>query len=145
MRKTGLLLVMIMLVMTVSVGAQKRKPIKPPVLDGTYCVVDDEGEGFMVFDAATGDFKCSMCEYGYAWGGTGTVKFDGLTVSFNAVTENYRIFGLVNVYDRVGKCVIEVYKLPNHSGFDIEPFVEYWEDSNTADSVMDCTAPPAKK
>src|SRR4051794_18234227 len=102
MRKVSLLLVIFLLLVAGSVEAQKRggrtRPIPVP---GTYSLQDDEGGGFLAFDAATGQFKCFMCEYGYAMSGVGKVSYDGLTVTFNAVTDQYKVFVSINVYERV--------------------------------------------
>ncbi|MFL6216549.1 MAG: hypothetical protein ACJ74J_21880 [Blastocatellia bacterium] len=144
MRKIVFLLIMVLMLVTASVEAQKKSKqprIQPPTPMGTYGIQDDEGEGFIVFDAGTGAFKCVMCEYGYTYSGTGTVKMDGLSCYFNCETDSYRIYLSMNAYDRQGKVVVEVYKAPN--GYDVPPFTEYWEDLNMDDSPLDCAAPPS--
>jgi hypothetical protein len=140
MRKLSILLTMIVMLAGVSVQAQKKgvRPIGPPVKK-VYSVQDQTGSGFMIFDLVSGEFKCQMCEYGYAFSGIGEVKVDGFNVYLSAVTDNYEIFVSVNVWERQGKAVMELYKDPS-TGKDIEPIQEFWTDLNMDDNVLDCFA-----
>jgi hypothetical protein len=121
----------------VSVQAQKKgiRPIGPPV-KMVYSVQDQGGGGFLLFDLASGEFKCRMCEYGYAFSGIGEVKVDGFNVYLSAVTDSYQIFVSINVWERQGKAVMGLYKDPG--GNDIEPIQEFWTDLNMDDNSLDC-------
>ena len=138
MRKLSILLTLIVMLASVSVQAQKKgiDPIGPPV-SKVYSVQDQEGGGFMMFDLVSGEFKCQMCEYGYAFSGTGQVKVDGFNVYLSAITEGYHIYASVNVWERQGKAVMELYKDPV-GGYDIPPLHEYWTDLNMDDNYLDC-------
>ena len=139
MRKTSLLLAIIILLASVSAQAQKPrlqpKPIGPPVRN-LLSVQDQEGGGFLMFDVATGAFKCNMCEYKLAFGGTGQVKVDGFNVYLSAVTDSYQIFVSLNVWDRQGKAVMEVYQ--SNGTTDLPTIREFWTDLNIADNALDC-------
>jgi hypothetical protein len=140
MRKLSIFLTLIVMLAGVSVQAQKKgiSPIGPPVSQ-VYSIQDQEGGGFMIFDLVSGEFKCNMCEYGYAFSGTGQVKVDGFNVYLSAITESYHIYVSVNVWDRQGKAVMEVYKDPVGGG-DIPAIHEYWTDLNMDDNSLDCYA-----
>ena len=142
MRKTSLMLAIIVLLTSVSAQAQKPRlqpaPIGPPVRN-LLSVQDQEGGGYLSFDVITGAFKCNMCEYKFAFGGTGQVKVDGFNVYLSAVTDSYQIFVSVNVWDRQGKAVMEVYQSPD-SKSDIQPIREFWTDLNIDDNSQDCVS-----
>lgn len=141
MKKVSLLLVMILLLVTVSVDAQKKKgKIQPPTPMGSYSIQDEEGEGYIVFDANTGAFLCVFCEEGgYAIKGVGTVKFEGLSVLFNCTTEDYKMFVKLNVYEAKGKAVIELYRDPQ-TGDQTEVYVEKFVDLNTNNNTLACNS-----
>jgi len=140
MRKLSILLTMIVMLASASVQAQKKgiRPIGPPV-SKVYSVQDQDGDGFFIFDLVSGEFKCNMCEYGYYFSGTGQVKVDGFNVYFSAVTDSYQMFVSLNVWERQGKAVMEVFKDPG-TGYDIVPFKEFWTDLNMDDNSLDCYA-----
>lgn len=101
----------------------------------------------MVFDLSTGDFKCNMCEYKYAFGGTGQVKIDGFNVSLSAVTSEYQIFVSVNMWDRQGKAVMTVFGpgTPVDAQAGTEGFKEFWTDVNIDNNTLNCGSfQPAK-
>jgi hypothetical protein len=131
---------MIVMLAGVSVQAQKKgiRPIGPPVKK-VYSVQDRDGSGFMLFDLASGEFKCNMCEYGYAFSGTGQVKVDGFNVYLSAVTDSYNIFVSINVWERQGKAVMELFQDPG-GVVAIEPIREFWTDLNMDDNSLDCFA-----
>jgi hypothetical protein len=142
MRKTSLLLAIIILVAGVSAQAQKKgiKPILPPTPPpGMLCVEDSDGGGFIVFDLKTGDFKCSMCEYNYAFGGTGSVTIDGFNAYLTVVTDEYQMFVSVNMWDRQGKALMVVLKAPDAKS-DIDAFKEFWTDVNIDNNKMACAS-----
>lgn len=139
MRKISLLLAITLLLVAGSVDAQKKGQIQPPVPAGSYLIQDDNGDGYMIIDANTGAFKCVICEYGVSWTGKGTVKFDALSVAFNAETRDYRMFVLIDVFTHQGKAVIEIYNGPG-GRTDLGPFNEYWTDANMLDSKVSCNA-----
>jgi len=142
MRKTSLLLAIIVLLASVSAQAQKPRlqpaPIGPPVKN-VLSVQDQEGGGYLVFDVLTGSFKCNMCEYKLAFSGKGQVKVDGFNVYLSAVTESYEIFVSLNVWDRQGKAVMEIYQSPDGTT-DLQPIREFWTDLNIDDNSKDCAA-----
>lgn len=142
MRKIGLLIAIIILVAGVSAQAQKKngaKPIVPPSPPAMLCVEDSDGGGFIVFDLASGDFKCSMCEYNYSFGGTGSVKVDGFNAYLSVVTDQYQIFVSVNMWDRQGKALMEMLKSPDGKS-NIEAFREFWTDVNIDNNKMNCAS-----
>ena len=142
MKKVSLVLAIIVLMAGVSVQAQKKnsriQPIGPPV-QKMLTVQDQTGGGFITFDLVTGEFKCNMCEYKFAFSGTGQVKVDGFNVYLTAVTDSYQIFVSLNMWDRQGKAVMQVFKSPGGQ-FDIEPIQEFWEDLNIDDNSLNCFA-----
>ena len=148
MRRTIIQIAILFLLASVSAQAQKPRlqpaPIGPPVKN-LLSVQDQEGGGYLLFDVVTGDFKCNMCEYNFAFGGTGQVKVDGFNVYLSAVTDGYQIFVSLNVWDRQGKAVMEVYQSPDDK-LDIQPIREFWTDLNIDDNSLDCVAfqPPPK-
>ena len=149
MRKISLLFAIIVLLAGVSVQAQKKNgpaPIGPPVKN-QVSVQDQDGGGFMVFDLSTGDFKCNMCEYKYAFGGTGQVKIDGVNVSLSAVTPEYQVFVSVNMWDRQGKAVMTVFGsgTPVDAQSGMDGFKEFWTDVNIDNNTLNCASfQPAK-
>lgn len=153
MKKISLLFAVIVLLAGVSVQAQKRRsgpqPIGPPITQ-SLSVQDQEGGGFIVFDLSTGDFKCNMCEYKYAFGGTGKVQIDGFNVSLSAVTDTCQVFVTVNMWDRQGKAVVTVSETPgigtpaNTQGT-TGGFQEFWTDVNIDNNMLNCaTIQPVK-
>src|SRR3954453_12954766 len=93
MKKLSILFTLVVMLAGVSVEAQKKRPIPPipPPVKNVLSVQDQDGGGYILFDITTGDFKCNMCEYGIAWGGTGAVKVDGFNVFLSAVTDSYQV------------------------------------------------------
>jgi hypothetical protein len=140
MQKLSILFTLIVMLAGVSVEAQKKgiSPVAPPVKK-VYSVQAQDGGGFLIFDLVSGEFKCNMCEYGYAFGGTGQVKVDGFNVYLSSVTDSYQIFVSINVWDRQGKAVIELFKAPG-ANYDIQPIQEFWTDVNMDDNSLDCFA-----
>jgi hypothetical protein len=124
----------------VSVQAQKKnkgiQPVAPPI-SRLVSVQDQDGEGFISFDLVTGDFTCQMCEYKYTYKGVGQVKVDGFNVYLTAVTDGYQIFVSLNMWDRQGKAVMEMFKAPEDK-FDIVPFKEYFTDLNIDNNSLGC-------
>src|SRR6185369_3873300 len=151
MRKISLLFAIIVLLAGVSVQAQKRGggaplPIGPPV-PRQVSVQDQDGGGFIVFDLATGDFKCNMCEYKYAFSGPGQVKIDGFNVYLSAVTDTYEVFVTLNLWDRQGKAMMEVYSsATDGTGLTTnEGIREFWTDVNIDNNTLNCALLQPKK
>ena len=142
MRKISLLFAIIVLLAGVSVQAQKKGgaplPIGPPV-PRQVSVQDQDGGGFIVFDLPTGDFKCNMCEYGLAFGGVGQVKIDGFNIYFTALSEEYSMFVSINVWDKQGKAVMEIFNPPPGSAVDAN-LREYWTDGNIYNNTLSCAS-----
>ena len=139
MKKLSILFTLVMLLAGVSAQAQKKSRIQPqpPPVRQEHIVQDEEGDGYFVFDIVTGDFTCNVCEYGYEWKGKGDVKIDGFNIYFTALTEDYSMFVSLNVWDRQGKAVIDLYRLPDGK-FDIQPIQELWSDSDISNNTKNC-------
>ena len=143
MKKTTLLLAIIVLLAGVTVQAQKGNRIKPfnPPVPKLLSVQDQTGGGFITFDIVTGEFKCNMCEYKLGFSGTGQVKVDGFNVYLTAVTDSYQMFVTVNMWDRSGKAVMEVFD----NRTDLPPIQEFWTDLSIDDNSLNCvTIQPAQ-
>jgi hypothetical protein len=149
MRKIGLVIGIIILLAGVSAQAQRRSqqplPSSPPVPSSPPTVLsiqDQEGGGYLVFDVNTGEFKCNMCEYAFSFGGKGAVKIDGVNVTFSAVTDSYKVFVSLNMWDRQGRAVMETYQSPDGKLGGPKADLEYWTDLNLDDNLLEC--PPIK-
>jgi hypothetical protein len=126
--------------MLAGVSAQAQKKGLPPVIQPVskiLSVQDQDGGGYMWFNMLSGEFKCNMCEYGYVINGKGEVKVDGFNVYLTAVTDEYQIFISVNIWERQGKAVMEVFQLPNVKT-DPQPIQEFWSDSNIDNNKLVC-------
>lgn len=150
MRKISLLFAIIVLFAGVSVQAQKRRgptPIGPPA-PKFLTVQDQDGDGFIVFDLSTGEFKCNMCEYNYGFSGPGEVKINGFDVSLSAVTEAYQVFVTVNVWDRTAKAVMYVPGASQTGQVDVigpNGLQEFWTDLNIDNNTLNCATIQPKK
>lgn len=142
MRKSGLvLLAMIVMLASVSVQAQKKSAqgrLAPPTFQPQQVIIqDDNGNGFLSFDPASGTYKSNLCEYGYEFSGRAEVKIDGCNVYVSDLQPNYRIFASVNMCDHQAKCAFEVFAVPSLR-FDIEPIFESWADADMRNSKAEC-------
>ena len=137
MRKLSLMFLVIALLASVSAQAQKKNRTQGPTVRTPQSVLmqDDAGEGFMLFDLATGAYKCKLCEYGNYYSGIGSVKVDGCLATFSAVEAGYTITAYADICEQKAKCFVE---LRSKGGFDIEPYVEVLSDSNLRDSQASC-------
>lgn len=129
------------------VSNPQPQPAQPPIPEAQYVYVqDDRGEGFVVFNVATGAYKAKLCSYNYAFSGIGSVKVEGCSVSFSAVQDSHAITAFANICDRQAQSSVQVKKVPGVS-FDIDPVVVALSDSNTTDSGASCAVaeppPPA--
>ena len=138
MKKLSILFTLIVMLVGVSAQAQKKAgtPILQPV-SKILSVQDPDGGGYMWFNIATGEFTCNMCEYSYVINGKGQVKVDGFNVYMTALTEEYQIFISVNIWERQGKAVMEVFQLPTGK-IDPRPIQEFWSDSNIDNNKLVC-------
>jgi hypothetical protein len=147
MGKIGFVLAMIVLLAGVSVQAQKKSPTPqfvPPTVEPSLIVVqDDNASGYLVFDPVSGAYKCNLCEYGYVLSGIGQVKIDGCNVYFSDIQGSYRMFASLNMCEHQAKVAVEVFALPT-LGFDIEPILEYWTDTDMRGSTTECVAATIK-
>ncbi len=148
MRRTSLVLAIMVMLAGVSVQAQKKSAqgrIAPPVIQPQNMIIqDDSGGGFLLFDPASGAYKSNLCEFGYAFSGRGQVKVDGCNVYFSDIQPGYRIFASLNMCDHQAKCAFEVFELPN-LGFDIQPILEYWTDTDMRNNTTECGAAVSPK
>jgi hypothetical protein len=94
---------------------------------------DDAGEGFMLFDMATGAYKCKLCEYGQVYSGTGSVKVEGYRVTFAAREAGWTITSFIDLFEQKGKCFVEV-RTP------WETYLEILSDGDLRDSKDTCGA-----
>ena len=136
MKKLSILFALAVMLAGASVQAQKIQPVPPPAKK-IYSVQDQDGSGYIWFNVVTGEFACNMCEYGFTFEGKGEVKVDGFNVYFGTLTDSYQMFVSVNVWDRQGKAVIEVFQSPGGRA-DIEPIQEFWTDLNISNNSMTC-------
>lgn len=141
MRRSGVVLAMIVMLAGVSVQAQKKSAqvrLKPPTFQPQQVVIqDDSGVGFLVLDPASGAYKSTLCEFGFVFSGTGQVKVDGCNLNFSDIQTGYRIFATVNMCDHQAKCAFEVFEEPNLR-FDIEPIFETLVDTDILNSTTEC-------
>ena len=144
MRKLGLMF-LTMVLLTSGVAQAQKKFRKPPIAPTPQIVIiqDEAGEGFMLFDLVTGAYKCTLCEYDYAFSGVGSLKTDGCNVFFSAQEDGYSMTAYVDLCEQTAKCAIQVFKA---NGFDIEPWEETLSDSDLRNSEATCGTvepPPA--
>lgn len=140
MRRTSLIVAMLVMLVGIPVQAQKVGRIKRPILPPVQVVVQsDAADGYMVFDLSTGAFTCMLCEYGYEMSGVGEVKIDGCNIYFYAITGEYNIFATVDKCGQQAKVGVEM-----HSKDPEFEVYESWSDANLLDSKMDCGIPPEK-
>jgi len=143
MKKASLMLAIMVMLTGVSVQAQKKSAqfrISPPTIQPQFVVIqDDSGGGYLLFDPASGAYKSNLCEFGFAFSGTGQVKIDGCNVYFSDIQPGYRIFASVNMCDQDAKCAFEIFELPS-LGFDIEPIRESWTDTDMRNNTTECGA-----
>ena len=138
MFKFGLMCALVISLMGVSVRAHKASNSNPVPSQPIISVQDQEGRGFLLFDVVTGEFKCTLCEHGLTFGGTGVVRIDGFNVSLSAVSDSFQIFASLNMWDRQGKAVIEMYQLPSGKLDGFKRFREFWTDLNVDDNNFGC-------
>ena len=142
MKKLSILFVLAVMLAGVSVQAQKKnriQPPPPPPMKQTQTVQDEDGGGYFTFDIVTGEFKCNMCEYGLAFGGVGQVKIDGFNIYITALSEEYSMFVSINVWDKQGKAVMEIFNPPPGSAVDAN-LREYWTDGNIYNNTLSCAS-----
>lgn len=157
MRRISLMFLMLMLVSGVSAYAQKSRkttpqptqptqPVQTTAAPSQYVYVqDDLGGGFLVFNIADGAYKAKLCDYGYSFSGTGSVKVDGCSVTFSVIQPSHTITATANVCDQKAQSFIEVKQIPG-VGFEGDPVLKALNDSNTSDSTTECAikeVPPA--
>ena len=135
------MLAIIVLLAGVSVQAQKGKGIQPigPPVKNQLSVQDQTGGGYITFDILTGEFTCNMCEYKYIFKGIGQVKVDGFNVYLSAVTDQYQMFITLDMWERNGKAVMEVYQSPETKA-EVGVFQEFWTDLNIDNNTLSCYA-----
>lgn len=136
MRKLSLMFITIVL-LTGGVAQAQKKFRNPPIAPTPQTVIiqDEAGEGFMLFDLATGAYKCQLCEYDYSFSGVGSFKTDGCLIFFSAQGDGYTMTAYVDLCEQTAKCAIQVFKA---NGFDIEPWEETLSDSDLRNSEATC-------
>jgi hypothetical protein len=137
MRKLGFMLLILAFLAGISVQAQKQNIGIKPRQPQKITIQDDKNEGYMVFDLVTGAYQCYLCEYQYAFSGTGSVKLDGCLATFSVVEKGYSMTAYANICDQTAKCFIEI-RIAPAPGSDIDPMQEFLEDTNLRDSVASC-------
>jgi hypothetical protein len=141
MRKTGLLIAIIVVLVGASAQAQKKSAksrILPPPLESQKVVVqDDYNAGYLLFHLGTGEYEFVMCEYGYTLSGKAEVKIDGCTVYFSDIQDTYRALATLDLCEQQGKCGVEMFKHPDLN-YEIEPIQVSWWDSNMRNNTAQC-------
>jgi hypothetical protein len=137
MRKLGLMFLMLAFLAGVSVQAQKQNVGIKPRQPQKITIQDDKNTGYMVFDLITGAYQCYLCEYQYAFSGTGSVKLEGCLATFSVVEKGYSMTAYASICDQTAKCFIEI-RIAPAPGSDIEPMQEVLSDSNMRDSIASC-------
>jgi hypothetical protein len=123
------------------IAPQLPRPLPPPTEATLINIQDDLGNGFIVFNTSTGEYKCHFCKYNYTMYGTGQIKTDGCNLYFEDLKDGYRILISVNLCDHQGKAAIEVDTMPDGSQMTMR---EYWTDINMGNSIMDCVGTISK-
>lgn len=160
MRRISLMFLIMMLVTGVSAYAQKSRKTQPqpapapqpaqqPVQASTQSqylyVQDDLGGGFLIFNVADGVYKAMLCDYGYSFSGTGSVKVDGCSITFSAIQDSHAITATANICDQKAQSFIQVKQIPGVST-EAQPIEKSLNDSNIGDSTTTCAVketPPA--
>jgi hypothetical protein len=155
MRKISLIFLMLALLSGVSAYAQKSRktspqpaqPIQTTATASQYVYVqDDLGGGFLVINVTDGSYKAKLCDYGYSFSGTGSVKVDGCSVTFSVIQASHTITATANVCDQKAQSFVEVKQIPG-VGFEGDPVFKALNDSNISDSTTECAVkvtPPAE-
>lgn len=135
MRQLTLLLPMLALFGTITVGAQNNRPTPAPPIPRWIIIQDQEGEGFMTLDRGTGAYVCELCEYDYSFKGVGSARADGCRIIFVAVEDGYSMAAYIDLCEQFGKCLI---KVTNRRGPDPQPWRAVLRDPNLSDSEAVC-------
>ncbi len=129
MRKLGILLGMVCMlgIGSFAVSGQSGQEV---------CLVNETDGSRLVFFLTTGDFKYVAGD-GFATSGTGQVKTEGCTTTFNANNADVAIVADVNLCDRFGKAAIQIIA----QGFAGERSIA---DSNLNDNGCVSAPPPTE-
>jgi hypothetical protein len=141
MRRIVFCVALVVVLAGVSVQAQKKSAqprLGAPIVMTTNIVIqDDNGGGYLFVDLMSGEYKGNLCEYGYEFSGVGEVNVDGCSVAFSAIQKGHRVFASANMCEHDAKCAVEVFARAD-VGFDIEPMLGYWKDSDMNGNSMEC-------
>jgi hypothetical protein len=114
-----------------------KAPPPPPVVMPSEIILQNDVDGsFLLMVPATGEFKFIHCEDGGAMSGVGKVTREGSSLSFEAFGAEYRVLVSVNLEEKSGKAVIDVFA----SMDGMKPMQEIISDNNLSDNVPVCGA-----
>jgi hypothetical protein len=114
-----------------------KEPPPPPVgLPSEIILQNDVDGSFLLIDPTTGAFKFLHCEDGGVMSGVGKVTRAGDWLNFEAFAAEYRVLASVNLTEKFGKAVIEVF-VPMDG---MKPMQELISDNNLGDNVPVCGA-----
>ena len=140
MRKVGIVSLMVVLMLSVSVSAQKQGGVKPkpPVIeyDHDLSVEDDATGSFLVIDPTSGNYKFIRCSDGFALAGTGAVSIRGCGISFEDLTPGRRVLASIDECTQQAKAIVETFAVVG-SASDMA-MKESLGDTNMRDNTMSC-------
>jgi len=149
MRKQIVMCVILVLVVGVSVQAQKGiNPIGPPIpFEQTIAIEDDATGSFLVFNTGSGKYAFTRCSDGFKTTGVGFVKVDGCSIYLEDTEADHRVVASVNECAQEGKAVFEKFTpvsiqphiLPvDITPDDVTPFKALLTDQNIGNNLLDC-------
>ena len=142
MRTVGLVSLMFVLMISVSVNAQKQVDLKPkpPVsqFDHDLIVEDDVTGSFLVIDPMSGDYKFYRCSDGFGLSGTGAVKIQGCAVTFEDLTPGRRVLASIDECTQQGKAVVQTFALIGSTA-DVTTIKESIGDTNMRNNTLGCS------
>lgn len=142
MRTVGLVSLMVVLMISVSVNAQKQGGLKPmpPVIqfDHDLIVEDDVSGSFLVIDPMSGDYKFYRCSDGFALSGTGAVKISGCSISFEDLTAGRRVLASIDECTQQAKAVVQTFALVGNTA-DVTTIKESLGDTNMRNNTLGCS------
>jgi len=123
---------MICSVLAISVSAQRLTNIQQILQD------DRTGDHLIIF-IQTGEYKFESCKGNLAISGVGTVSLSGCQLTLTDISDNRRVVAEVDLCAKVGKADLVFGDTITKSPNDTAPSESVLSDSNTLDSVFDCS------
>jgi hypothetical protein len=142
MRTVGLMSLMVVLMVGVSVNAQKQNGLKPkpPIIqfDHDLIVEDDLSGSFLIIDPMSGDYKFYRCSDGFTLSGTGAVRILGCGISFEDLTPGRRVLASIDECTQQAKAVVETFAIVGNTA-DVATIKESLGDTNMRNNTMGCS------